>query len=92
MLELLKIENGLVKKPNTEGNPFLDDYRYFTNNLFTEVINDVAVPTGLPYRKSGIYDISVELEENIIFLVLSDTTVDGISFDTNDEFINYVFN
>jgi|LakMenEpi03Aug12_release.lakeMendotaPanAssembly.Ray.scaffolds.fasta_scaffold19752_11 hypothetical protein len=90
MLELLKIENGLKKKPNTDGNIFLDDNRYFTNTLFTETINDVTSLTGLPYQKLG-NDISVELDQNIVFFVLSDTTVDGITFYNSDEFIDYVF-
>ena len=91
MLELLKIENWLIKKPNTEGNTFLDTERHFTNVLFTELINDISLPTGLPYQKLG-NDVSVELDQNIVFLVLSDITVDGIIFNNNDEFINYVFN
>jgi hypothetical protein len=46
--------------------------------------------TGLPYQKLG-NDISVELDQNIVFFVLSDTTVDGITFYNSDEFIDYVF-
>lgn len=91
MLELLKIQNGLIKKPNTEGNYFLDEARYFTNELFTEIINDIDVPTRLPYQKIG-HDILVELDGNIVIFIITDVSVDDLIFNNSDEFINYVFN
>lgn len=91
MLELLKIENGLVKVPNTKGNTFLDNERHFTATLFYIYIDGNDVLTGLPYQKYSETTLGVELEENIVFIEVLDTLVDGNSFNTSDEFINYVF-
>lgn len=91
MVELRKITNGLVKVEGSEGNIFLDTERYFTNKLFLIEVDDEMVPSGLPYEKLGESDVCVELEENIILMVLDSITVDGIKFETQDEFINYVF-
>lgn len=91
MVELRKITNGLVKVEGSEGNIFLDTERYFTNKLFLIEVGDEMVPSGLPYEKVGETDVCVELEENIILMVLDSITVDGIKFETQDEFINYVF-
>ena len=91
MVELRKITNGLVKVEGSEGNIFLDTERYFTNKLFFIDVDGKMVPSGLPYEKVGELDVCVELEENIIFMVLDSITVDGIEFDTQDGFINYVF-
>ena len=91
MVELIKINGGLVKSPNSEGNYFLNTERYFTNNLFTIDVNGEYIKSGLPYEKSGSSDVLVELEDNILLMVLSELTVDGIKFNSQDEFINYVF-
>ena len=91
MVELRKLTNGLVKVEGSEGNIFLDTERYFTNKLFLIEVDGEMVQSGLPYEKVGESDVSVELEENIIFMVLDSITVDGLSFETQDEFINYVF-
>lgn len=91
MVELRKITNGLVKVEGSEGNIFLDTERYFTNKLFFIEVDGEMVPSGLPYEKIGELDVCVELEENIILMIIDSITVDGIKFNTQDEFINYVF-
>lgn len=92
MVNLKKIKNGLIKIRGSEGNIFLDVERYFTNKLFYIEVDGEVVPSGLPYQKIGENDVLVELEENIILMILDSTTVDGIKFNSQDEFINYVFN
>lgn len=92
MVELKKIKNGLIKVEGSEGNDFLNTERFFTNKLFLIDVDGEMVPSGLPYEKLGDKDVSVELDENILLMVLESTTVDGILFKTQDEFINYVFN
>lgn len=91
MVELRKIKNGLVKVNGSEGNNFLDVDRFFTNKLFFKEVDGQMIPTGLSYEKLGESDVCVELEENIILMVLDSITVDGLRFETQDEFINYVF-
>lgn len=91
MVNLRKITNGLVKVEGSEGNIFLDTERYFTNKLFLIEVDGKMIPSGLPYQKDGDTNVCVELEENIILMVIDSVTVDGISFETQDEFINYVF-
>jgi hypothetical protein len=91
MLELLKIENGLVKVPNTEGNTFLNTERYFTTTLFWVNVDGEDIHTGLPYQKYSETTLGVELEENIVFIDVLDTLIDNNQFTTSDEFINFVF-
>lgn len=91
MVNLRKITNGLVKVEGSEGNIFLDTERYFTNKLFLIDVDGEMVPSGLPYEKLGESDVCVELEENILLMVLDSITIDGLRFETQDEFINYVF-
>jgi hypothetical protein len=82
MLELLKIQNGLVKVPNTEGNPFLDTERYFTKTQFED---------GLSYFKLGDNGVLIELDENVLLFVVNETTIDGVLYSNQDEFINSIF-
>jgi hypothetical protein len=92
MVKLKKIKNGLIKVEGSEGNDFLNTEKFFTNKLFLIDVNGEMVLSGLPYEKLGDKDVSVELEENILLMVLESTTVDGLLFRTQDDFINYVFN
>ncbi len=82
MLELLKIQNGLVKVPNTEGNPFLDTERFFTKTQFED---------GLPYFKLGDNGVLMELNENVLLFVVNETTIDGVLYSNQDEFIKSIF-
>lgn len=92
MLELLKINNGLIKVENTEGVSFLNDVRAFTSNSFFENVNGVLTTTGLPYQIIDDENISISLESHIVNIIISDTTIDNIKFNTINEFIEYVFN
>ena len=92
MLELLKINNGLIKVENTEGVSFLNDVRIFTPNSFFENVNGDLKTTGLPYQVIDDENISISLENHIVNIVISDTTIDNIKFNTINEFIEYVFN
>jgi hypothetical protein len=83
MIELIKIKNGLKKKEGSVGNVFLDQERQFTNSMFE---------SGLSYQKEGENDIIVELDNNIIYLSLNDIKIDGLTFNTQNELIEYLFN
>jgi hypothetical protein len=84
MVHLEKKLDTLVKSVGSEGSSFLDVPRTLT---FT-IIDDEG-HTG--YFSNNPEDVSLELDENIIFFKVKDTTIDGTLFTDAQSFINYVY-
>jgi hypothetical protein len=84
MVYLEKKLNTLVKKNNSEGSSFLNVPRTLT---FTIV--DEEGHSG--YFSNNPEDVSIELEENIIFFKVKDTIIDNIEFLDAQTMINYIY-
>jgi hypothetical protein len=84
MVYLEKIENKLVKRKDSEGNTFLDIPRELTFTYIDEEGNK-------GYFSYNPYELSIELEENIIFFKLDDVMIDDILFDTINDLVNYIY-
>jgi hypothetical protein len=84
MVYLEKKLNTLVKKNDSEGSSFLNVPRTLT---FTIV--DEEGHSG--YFSNNPEDVSIELEENIIFLKVKDTIIDNIEFLDAQTMINYIY-
>jgi len=85
MIYLEKIQNRLVKKEGSEGNSFLDVPRELTFTYTDEEGNK-------GYFSYNPFEISIELEENIIFFKLQDVNIDNRTFDTISDLVNYIYN
>jgi hypothetical protein len=85
MIYLEKIQNRLVKKEGSEGNSFLDVPRELTFTYADEEGNK-------GYFSYNPFEISIELEENIIFFKLQDVNIDNRTFDTISDLVNYIYN
>lgn len=84
MVYLEKKLNTLVKKNDSEGSSFLNVPRTLT---FT--IIDEEGHSG--YFSNNPEDVSIELEENIIFFKVKDTIIDNIEFLDAQTMINYIY-
>jgi hypothetical protein len=84
MVYLEKKLNTLVKKNDSEGSSFLNVPRTLT---FTIV--DEEGHSG--YFSNNPEDVSIELEENIIFFKVKDTIIDNIEFLDAQTMINYIY-
>jgi hypothetical protein len=85
MIYLEKIQNRLLKKEGSEGNTFLDVPRELTFTYVDEEGNK-------GYFSYNPFEISIELEENIIFFKLQDVNIDNRTFDTISDLVNYIYN
>jgi len=85
MIYLEKIQNRLVKKEGSEGNSFLDVPRELTF-IYTDEEGNKG------YFSYNPFEISIELEENIIFFKLQDVNIDNRTFDTISDLVNYIYN
>ena len=84
MVYLQKKLNTLVKIEGSDGSSFLDVPRTLT---FTIV--DEEVHSG--YFSNNPEDVSIELEENIIFFKVKYTIIDNIEFVDAKSMINYIY-
>ena len=84
MVYLQKKLNTLVKIEGSDGSSFLDVPRTLT---FTIV--DEEGHSG--YFSNNPEDVSIELEENIIFFKVKDTIIDNIEFLDAKTMINYIY-
>lgn len=84
MVYLEKKLNTLVKKNDSEGSSFLNVPRTLT---FTIV--DEEGHSG--YFSNNPEDVSIELEENIIFFKVKNTIIDNIEFLDAQTMINYIY-
>jgi hypothetical protein len=84
MVHLQKKLNTLVKSKDSEGSSFLDVPRTLT---FT--IADDEGHSG--FFSNNSEDVSLELDNNIIFFKVIETTIDGIKFLDAQSLINYVY-
>ena len=84
MIYLEKIENTLVKKIGSEGNSFLDIPRELTFTYTDEEGNK-------GYFSYNPFELSIELEENIIFLKLDETNIDDNIFNSINDLVNYIY-
>jgi len=84
MVYLEKKLNTLVKSVGSDGASFLDVPRTLT---FTIV--DEEGHSG--YFSNNPEDVSIELEENIIFFKVKDTIIDNIEFLDAQTMINYIY-
>lgn len=84
MVYLQKKLNTLVKVVGSDGSSFLDVPRTLT---FT-IVNDEG---HRGYFSNNPEDVSIELEENIIFFKVKDTMIDNIEFVDAKSMINYVY-
>jgi hypothetical protein len=85
MIYLEKIKNTLVKKIGSEGNSFLDVPRELTFTYTDEEGNK-------GYFSYNPFELSIELEENIIFFKLDETNIDGNIFNSINDLVNYIYN
>jgi hypothetical protein len=85
MIYLEKIQNRLLKKEGSEGNTFLDVPRELSFTYVDEEGNK-------GYFSYNPFEISIELEENIIFFKLQDVNIDNRTFDTISDLVNYIYN
>ena len=85
MIYLEKIKNTLVKKIGSEGNSFLDVPRELTFTYTDEEGNK-------GYFSYNPFELSIELEENIIFFKLDKTNIDGNIFNSINDLVNYIYN
>lgn len=84
MVYLEKKLNTLVKSVGSDGASFLDIPRTLT---FTIV--DEEGHSG--YFSNNSEDVSIELEENIIFFKVKDTLIDNIEFADARSMIKYIY-
>lgn len=84
MIYLEKIANKLVKKPNSEGSPFLDTPRQLT---FLNEDSD----GNKGYFLHNDSELSLELDGNIIFFRLNELNIDGQIFQTPNDLLNYIY-
>jgi hypothetical protein len=84
MVYLIKIENKLVKKQESEGILFLDIPRELT---FTH--EDEFGNRG--FFSYNPYELSIELDKNIIFFTLDNISIDNLTFNTINELTNYLY-
>ena len=84
MVYLQKKLNTLVKIEGSDGSSFLDVPRTLT---FTIV--DEEGHSG--YFSNNQEDVSIELEENIIFFKVKYTIIDNIEFVDAKSMINYIY-
>ena len=85
MIYLEKIKNTLVKKIGSEGNSFLDVPRELTFTYTDEEGNK-------GYFSYNPFELSIELEENIIFFKLEETNIDSNIFNSINDLVNYIYN
>jgi hypothetical protein len=85
MIYLEKIKNTLVKKIGSEGNSFLDVPRELTFTYTDEEGNK-------GYFSYNPFELSIELEENIIFFKLDETNIDSNIFNSINDLVNYIYN
>jgi hypothetical protein len=85
MIYLEKIKNTLVKKIGSEGNSFLDVPRELTF-IYTDEEGNKG------YFSYNPFELSIELEENIIFFKLDETNIDGNIFNSINDLVNYIYN
>ena len=85
MIYLEKIKNTLVKKIGSEGNSFLDVPRELTFTYTDEEGNK-------GYFSYNPFELSIELEENIIFFKLDETNIDSNTFNSINDLVNYIYN
>ena len=84
MVYLQKKLNTLVKIEGSDGSSFLDVPRTLT---FTIV--DEEGHSG--YFSNNPEDVSIELEDNIIFFKVKYTIIDNIEFVDAKSMINYIY-
>jgi hypothetical protein len=85
MIYLEKIKNTLVKKIGSEGNSFLDVPRELTFTYTDEEGNK-------GYFSYNPFELSIEIEENIIFFKLDETNIDSNIFNSINDLVNYIYN
>jgi hypothetical protein len=85
MIYLEKIKNTLVKKIGSEGNSFLDVPRELTFTYTDEEGNK-------GYFSYNPFELSIELNENIIFFKLDETNIDDNTFNSINDLVNYIYN
>ena len=85
MIYLEKIKNTLVKKIGSEGNSFLDVPRELTFTYTDEEGNK-------GYFSYNPFELSIELEEKIIFFKLDETNIDSNTFNSINDLVNYIYN
>jgi hypothetical protein len=84
MVYLQKKLNTLVKVEGSDGSSFLDVPRTLT---FT-IVNEEG---HIGYFSNNPEDVSIELEENIIFFKVKYTIIDNIEFVDAKSMINYIY-
>ena len=80
-----KIENTLVKKNGSEGNSFLDIPRELTFTYTDEEGNR-------GFFSYNPFELSIELQENIIFFKLDEINIDDKTFNTVEDLVTYIYN
>lgn len=85
MIYLEKIENTLVKKNGSEGNSFLDVPRELTFTYTDEEGNR-------GFFSYNPFELSIELQENIIFFKLDEINIDDKTFNTVEDLVTYIYN
>ena len=85
MIYLEKIKNTLVKKNGSEGNSFLDVPRELTFTYTDEEGNR-------GFFSYNPFELSIELQENIIFFKLDEINIDDKTFNTVEDLITYIYN
>jgi hypothetical protein len=85
MIYLEKIKNTLVKKIGSEGNSFLDIPRELTFTYTDEEGNR-------GFFSYNPFELSIELQENIIFFKLDEINIDDKTFNTVEDLITYIYN
>ena len=85
MIYLEKIKNTLVKKIGSEGNSCLDVPRELTFTYTDEEGNK-------GYFSYNPFELSIELNENIIFFKLDETNIDDNTFNSINDLVNYIYN
>ena len=85
MIYLEKIKNTLVKKIGSEGNSFLDIPRELTFTYTDEEGNR-------GFFSYNPFELSIELQENIIFFKLDEINIDDKTFNTVEDLVTYIYN
>jgi len=85
MIYLEKLENTLVKKNGSEGNSFLDIPRELTFTYTDEEGNR-------GFFSYNPFELSIELQENIIFFKLDEINIDDKTFNTVEDLVTYIYN
>jgi hypothetical protein len=84
MVYLTKIGDKLVKQRESEGISFLDIPRRLTFTHEDEFGNK-------GFFSYNPYELSIELDENIIFFKLNELSIDNLTFETINELTNYIY-